>query len=109
MHGDDGEGRLPLRLPVAVAEHRDSRLNFDQTFFGLSEGKFSWKKKAGDGLNVSATKEAPRPELMFLDAGSRGCPHGLILAQPAMHPGSDARNKTLPSKQCRKPDAVKWL
>jgi hypothetical protein len=65
-----------------MAKHWDPRLNLDQALFGWYESEFPWQQKAGNRLNVPAAQEPSRPELKFLDACSRGCPHGMILALP---------------------------
>ena len=66
---------------MTMAEHADAGLDFNQPLFSLFQRKLPREKEASDGLDVSATQEASRPEVeMFrLDVRSRRCPHLSIL------------------------------
>ena len=86
MHHDHGERGSPLPLPMTMAEHADAGLDFNQPLFSLFQRKLPREKEASDGLDVSATQEASRPEvdLLHLDIGSGRCPH-LSILNPEHH------------------------
>ena len=48
---------MTIHLPVTMAEHVDTGLNFNEPLFGFLEHNSSRQKKTRDGLNVPATQE----------------------------------------------------
>jgi hypothetical protein len=62
VYENDGQCGPSISLPMTVAKHLDSGFNLDQSLFRRGERKLAWQQKAGDGLNVAATKETPGPK-----------------------------------------------
>jgi len=73
MNENQRERFLPFRLPMAMAEHLDSRLNFDQAFFGFGQREASGQQKACNCLNVAAAKESPWTKFADLKLPPRRC------------------------------------
>lgn len=59
MHNYKSQWSLSIFLPMTLAEDRDPRLDFDQTFFRRGQNYPPGEEKAGEGLLVSATQSSP--------------------------------------------------
>jgi len=59
MHNYKSQWSLSIVLPMTLAEDRDPRLDFDQTFFRSGQNYPARQEKAGKGLLVSATQPSP--------------------------------------------------
>jgi len=69
---------------VAVAEHRDAGLDFDQALFRCRKMKTALEQEAGNGLHMSAAQPGPRREgahLLVRLAGRLRSSHALILTR----------------------------
>lgn len=76
VHNNHGESIFAVWLPVAMAQHFDAGLDFDQTPFAGRRRNSLPQKKIGHGLNMSATQNPPRHKF---STRSLRKPHPLIL------------------------------
>ncbi len=59
MHDDDGQRILPVRLPMALAQHADAGLDFDQAFLVRRQREMATEQEAANGLQMPAAQKSP--------------------------------------------------
>ena len=63
VNNDHGECTFAVRLPVTMAKHVNTRLNFNESLVGFQQRNAPRKQETGQRLDVPARKETARPEL----------------------------------------------
>jgi hypothetical protein len=76
MNYDDSQGRLPIGLPMASAQHAYAWLDFDQALLVRRQREMPLNQITADGLPMAAAQEPPGHKLS--EIGLRK-DHGLIL------------------------------